>query len=76
MLRLLFRRTEWPKDKPIARFVPQFRDGWTPPPVPAVEQVTPEINKKLAERAGMAAQAAEAAAKHEARRSIAMDMVN
>lgn len=56
----------------MARFVPHFRDGWTPPPL-AVEQVTPEINKKLAVGAGMAAQAAEAAARHEARRSVALD---
>lgn len=61
--------TEWPKDKPVARYVPHFRDGWAPPPVP-VEQVTPDINQKLAVSAGVAAQAAEAAARHEARRNV------
>ncbi|XP_072163109.1 epidermal growth factor receptor kinase substrate 8-like [Diadema setosum] len=50
--------TEWPKDRPVSRYVPRFRDGWTPRPIPESQGNSELQASILINNASMAASAA------------------
>ncbi|XP_054757717.2 epidermal growth factor receptor kinase substrate 8-like isoform X3 [Lytechinus pictus] len=50
--------TEWPKDRPVSRYVPRFRDGWTPRPITEPQTHQDFNTSVLVNNASVAASAA------------------